>query len=987
MRKSFLMATAMSAAMAFSCASIAQAQEADVADDSAIEVEEVVVTGSFISRSAETTALPVDVISAEEIEKKGSPTVTEQIKSLTVSSGVLGESNQFGSGSGAYGVATVNLRGLGAARTLVLLNGKRIANNDLNTLPSAAVGRIEVLKEGAATAYGSDAIGGVFNFITRKPFTGLELGANYRYVDGSDGDYGASVLAGWEGETTSLLFSFGYQHRSDLAITERDWALRPFYENPEGGWTGATNPSRFIPVAGFTYLGASRNDVGCAALGGTTTADGICRQQYLPWDNIVDKEDRGQVYAEFNADLTDSLTFHVEAMYAKTDVEGVNTSPSFATSRGPSVNALPVGFPNALTRSSSDDPRVSNFFYVPTTNPGFAAYCAANPAACPVGTTGALFTVGTYRPFLAGGNPLFADGAPGIENVREQTRLSGGFKGTVGEFGLFGIVDFAANLTYSQYDNKRDEYDTVANRLQLAMRGLGGPNCDYANGTPGADGCLYFNPFSNAVSSNFLTGQANPGYNPAVANSNEVIGWFYQRADQARASDRLFEGNLVFNGESELELPGGAIAYAVGAQWRREGLISNPAAQSSRQINGCTDSLTPDIQTSSLCTPQLGPFVFLGQINEFDDSRNIYAAFAEFELPLTETLDLTIAGRYEDYGDRGGDTANPKVSLRWQAHDALAFRASYSTTFRAPSLTQLSPNTGIGLRNVFGSFRGIATTGNPNLKPETADTYSVGAIFNSDGLKVSLDYYNYKMEEVLGSEVLETVLSNIFQGGTTCSTAVVDQAYIDSHLDYAGDCTTANITQVNLLGINQGVIETDGYDFLADYRIPTTVWDADLAIGGSASYVNSYTVNGVEAAGFANSFGTGIAVPMPRVKAELYAEANRGPHNLRVSLRHIGTYDDNRASVFTPTNANTQTSPAITAAQAAALTYMGREIKAQNQVDLTYRVQLPSDTTLAVAVQNVFDKAPPFARTELSYDPLTGNPLGRTIQINVKKAF
>mgnify|MGYP001765467734 CR=1 FL=1 len=308
MRKSFLMATAMSAAMAFSCASIAQAQEADVAEDSAIEVEEVVVTGSFISRSAETTALPVDVISAEEIEKKGSPTVTEQIKSLTVSSGVLGESNQFGSGSGAYGVATVNLRGLGAARTLVLLNGKRIANNDLNTLPSAAVGRIEVLKEGAATAYGSDAIGGVFNFITRKPFTGLELGANYRYVDGSDGDYGASVLAGWQGETTSLLFSFGYQHRSDLAITERDWALRPFYENPEGGWTGATNPSRFIPVAGFTYLGASRNDVGCAALGGTTTADGVCRQQYLPWDNIVDKEDRGQVYAEFNADLTDSLS-------------------------------------------------------------------------------------------------------------------------------------------------------------------------------------------------------------------------------------------------------------------------------------------------------------------------------------------------------------------------------------------------------------------------------------------------------------------------------------------------------------------------------------------------------------------------------------------------------------------------------------------------------------------------------------------------------
>ncbi|MEO8115954.1 MAG: TonB-dependent receptor plug domain-containing protein, partial [Phenylobacterium sp.] len=181
-------------------------------------VTEVVVTGSYIQGTPEDAALPVDVITAEELQKKGSPTVVEMIKALTVSNGVVGETNQFaaaGRGQAAEGRASVNLRGLGPERTLVLLNGRRVAFSDLNTFPQAAIGRVEVLKDGAAATYGSDAIGGVVNFITKRTLSGVEAGGDYRIVDGSDGQYSAFVNAGWTGERGNVLLTAGYQYKSD----------------------------------------------------------------------------------------------------------------------------------------------------------------------------------------------------------------------------------------------------------------------------------------------------------------------------------------------------------------------------------------------------------------------------------------------------------------------------------------------------------------------------------------------------------------------------------------------------------------------------------------------------------------------------------------------------------------------------------------------------------------------------------------------------
>jgi outer membrane receptor protein involved in Fe transport len=160
-------------------------------NEGSTQVEEVVVTGSFIRGTPEDAALPVDVVSAEELQKRGSPSTVELLKALSISNGVLGDTNQFDSrAQGSEGSGSVNLRGLGSQRTLVLLNGRRMAINpfgaagagivDTNIIPAAAIGRLEVLKDGAAATYGSDAIAGVVNFITKKNFEGLEAGADYR---------------------------------------------------------------------------------------------------------------------------------------------------------------------------------------------------------------------------------------------------------------------------------------------------------------------------------------------------------------------------------------------------------------------------------------------------------------------------------------------------------------------------------------------------------------------------------------------------------------------------------------------------------------------------------------------------------------------------------------------------------------------------------------------------------------------------------------
>ena len=209
-------------------------------------------------------------------------------------------------GARQTGAGTVNLRGLGNQRTLVLLNGRRVVNapglgsGGANTelFPVSAIGRIEVLKDGAAATYGSDAMAGVVNFITRKDFSGLDLSADYQAIRGSKGDYTVSGVYGWQGERVNVLVSAGYQHRSNLSTLDRDFTITDYYTNPIA-YSVTGNPGTYRIRNGTTNIGSPVVDANCTQLGGYLTfssATPNCAYGFAQFYKIVENTNKFQVY-------------------------------------------------------------------------------------------------------------------------------------------------------------------------------------------------------------------------------------------------------------------------------------------------------------------------------------------------------------------------------------------------------------------------------------------------------------------------------------------------------------------------------------------------------------------------------------------------------------------------------------------------------------------------------------------------------------------
>ncbi|MDP3749849.1 MAG: TonB-dependent receptor [Phenylobacterium sp.] len=966
------------------------------AQDQSSTVEEVVVTGSFIAGTPEDAALPVDVISSEDLEKQGTPSTVELLKALPVSSGVLGDTNQFDPrAQGSEGSGSVNLRGLGAQRTLVLINGRRMAPNpfgqagagivDTNIIPSAAIGRVEVLKDGAAAIYGSDAIAGVVNFITRTNVEGLEASASYRNVDGSKGDYTGSLLWGHSWDNGNVLLSAAYQHRSELTTTDRDWATQPYFDNPEGGWSAGNAIAPFLPVTNtptgaFTPAAGFQLDNGCTPLGGVVQPGALpaCLFAYIPFDNLVETENRFQLYGEANADLGDNAKLHIEAFYSETDVPEWNTSPSYLALQTPTATTNPAsGLPASVLAG----------YFVPASNPGFAAYRAANPSQIPAFATGAHIPGVRYRPLGYGGNPAFDNGpSQGLRHY-DAFRVSGGLKGQFGDDG----IGYDFSLTYGQETGVRTGYDTVVSRFQLALRGYGALNND-PNGCTSAEtagfttnagnaaiGCHYFNPFSNAVQSNSITGATNPSFNSALANNPELVRWFFQEV-YTKQTQKLFVADAVFNGELGIELGGGNIGWAAGAQFRRSFFTSIYNDLSNIDANPCID--TPITGTTS-CTVRNGPLMFLGTGEQADLEADVYAVFAELAVPLTDDIQIQLAARYEDYGGETGSTLNPKGSIRWQAADWLAFRASASTTFRGPPLTSLTNNSVTALSFIGGSFRAIDIFGNPSLEPETAKTYSAGAIVEIGNFNATVDYWRFDFDNPIVGEPSGSIVNTMFPGGSAVNCNNPAFAGLQARFTFQGACGITTIARVRTQVVNGPPVKTSGVDVLANYDFDD-VMGGRLRLGGSITYtleykVDPFAVGGVtvekafDAAGYLNYQLS--ATSLPQLKGSVFAEYTAGPHNLRWTVNYIDSYVDQRTSIFAPNPVN------------GAIQANGAKIDETWLHEIDYRVFLPWDTTVNLSIDNVFDTEPSFARLDLNYDPFTGSALGRTYKLGVKKKF
>jgi iron complex outermembrane receptor protein len=922
---------AISAALGIMASSALYAEE--VKETNKKDIEKIQVIGSHLKGSALETSAPVQTISRADLEKIGSPSIVELTQKLSISSGIQGNSNQYGS-NGTEGTSNINLRGLGAGRTLVLINGKRHTFNPyaivdqqmfyVNTqdIPSMAVKRVDMLKEGAAAIYGSDAIAGVVNFSTRSDFEGLEVKADYKSLQDSDGDYGLGFIWGLGNDDTHWVTSVSYDKTNTINTRDKDWAVQDFATNPQGGWSSIGNPPSIFNAA---WLGDNSQpkyfmDPGCELLGGTIA--GTCKFQYTPYSALNDGDTHLKIFSELSHDFKSGINLHVEVLYSETDLPIAYGSPSYP--------------PQKLVDFSDR--------YVPTYHPAWQALVAGNPefASAPHPSLDRVAYIGR---------------TVGVAGPSSEGRLD--YKTYRIAADLEGVFDNGYNWeTGFAYSNSKLDYvnnpDTLIEPLKNALLGYGGDNCDIDAGVPGANGCLFFNPFSNGTETSASNGVTNPNYNPALANSQEVSDYVSGVIKSKKATE-LFVFDALVSGETGVELDGGVVEFAVGAQYRKESFSNDVNDLGNLAINPCP------VVGETDCANSTGVFHFRSGELDLDSSQSIYAVFGELALPVSDDLNMQVALRYEDYGGEVGNTLDPKVSAQYTINDNFSLRGSASTTFRGPTLNQQGGRTTtLSYVAPTAAFKAVDTVGNNALSPESAVALNFGVIgeFWDDRLFATVDFWSFDLSDPIINENYNAVLSAAVAG---------KQTYVDQ-VQWTEPGNAKTVERIETKIINGSDVRTSGVDVQLRLNV-TDYWTLNM----NGTYTAEYEVSGdglsdtFDAAGFLNK--TNSNRPIPKYKATMINSFDFDNHNISLSTYYVGDYKDERDELFTT---NTR----------------GQVIDSQVQFDLSYNYRFNEDQTkLNLTVSNLTDEDPSFARLDLNYDPFTHNPLGRTFKLSVVHKF
>ncbi|WP_375284023.1 TonB-dependent receptor domain-containing protein [Marinicauda pacifica] len=978
-------------------------------------MDRIVVTGSHIRGTPLDAALPVEVHSRQDLIEQGSPTALEFAKSLTISGPTTGESYYFG-GPALTGSVNYNLRGIGADKTLVLLNGRRMSQNTSN-IPSIALDRLEILKDGAAVIYGADATGGVVNFITRDGFTGLEVDAQYTFIDGSDGDYSIGILGGVGDDRVSFMWSAEYEHRSRLSTLDRDFTYasldptQPGY-NPApwstltnlAGWTprgalpaipSATAAGEFgPPVSGIV---SDFTPESCAAVGGRYDNVYTCAYNYIPYYNLVEENEIYRLYAQLDAEITDRMDFHMDASYGQVTSPQVFGSPSQPVIRGPAMAA-----------------GLLDQFYVPISNPHAAAFAAANGVA---GAEG--FTPLTYRLLAHGGNPYMSDGvgygvADRVDNQvwRVTAALTGEFSDWAG---IAEGIGYDLAVTYNQQIAYNTHPDTLGYRLQEALSGFGGPNCNAPDLDParfgtqnptaaGQNGCMWWNPFSSAFASQPELGLANPNHIAGSENSGELTRWLFDpRATETVSSNLTLD--LVFNGMSGIALPGGEIGWALGGQARQlesretieseffDGSMPCPWPDGYTSANGAgSDNLesNPHPTTDPRfrgCTPDgPGPYVlFATNPPDYADQQQ-YSFFGELQLPLLDNLDVQAAARREEFSGGLGATVY-KVSGRWDVWGPLTLRGSYGTNYQTPPIGVTPGAVTVGARTftvAANNWLGAHFITDSDLEPETAKSWNIGAIWQSPGFlpdhdfQLIVDYFDIETEGEIG-EIADPnqIASLVFNGpGNTITTCDPNQQPLLNRITFNSGCTVgmSGVGSFSLVSTRFGNgpgQTTNGFDVQALYELP--LGPGNLALNVTATLITELatgptTLDGVQVSdgddrlGFLN-FAT-FAQAAPELRANFNANYRLDRQNFRLGVNFVSAVQDERPGI-----------------------QYGEDGEDWITADFTYRFEISEAFALTATVANMFDEAPPAAQQEFGYDPWMANPLGRTFEIGIRKSF
>ncbi len=995
------------------------------------ELEEIIVTGSLIRGTPEDAALPVEVFSVDDLREVGNPTALEFAKTLTSSGPTTGEAHYFG-GSGNTGNVGYNLRGIGADKTLTLFNGRRSYEN-ASIFPSAAVQRIEILKDGAAVTYGADATGGVVNFITRSDFEGFELQSSYKAIDGSNGDYNVSALGGWNFDNTNIMVAAEWDHRSELDTVERPFTSLPNSVNP-APWSTLTNLAGWVPRGSLpatpdntangewgTPLGlvSDFDQNSCEAVGGAYVNSYTCKYNYIPYYNLVEESDFYRLFGQVTTDLTDTMQFHFRGAFARNFRPHQYGSPSQPVVRGPAratgaTYQIYVPVANPYVQEFMDRTGWSNSQYA-----GF--------------TQG--FTPITYRAFAHGGNDVFAEGnshsTPNV-NDSKYTHVSTGFTGS------FEIsereIGYDVALTYNQFNSDSRAPDIAGARLQQALNGFGGPNCEaqdldparYGTQNPaaaGSNGCLWYNPFASNFAGQPVLGLANPAYDSGAVNDPALIAWLFDSRETLTTNWDITL-DAVFSGDTGIELPGGTIAWGAGLQWRdtqTRDTVESPLYNGSQPCAWPDQvAVSPDDPRYTGCLPDRpGPFFFFDTNEPSPTEQQQESYFLELGLPVLDTLNMTAAVRHESFtGDLSATVY--KVSGKWDITENLALRGSYGDNYQAPGagIVPGEVNNGVTSYSVAGGdWRGTQTVTDTGIEPETATVWSTGLIWDSAGfaddhdLRIIVDYFDLETQDELGllagtNDIADAVFSIAPAGETSvprngnaladCSHPMASRVTFNGGACVQGVTTANDFSSIRTIYGNGPGQHTAGWDLQLDYSMPM----------GPGEFRFSTTVTKVETFEFSETVLDGVvldpgedrlgklnfaavASAAPEMRANVNFNYRWGDQNLRLVVNYIeGVVDDRyvddnglvNEAALVPSGRPTGGTGSLPAS------YYGVFAEDWYSTDLHY-IWDWDWATLNFSIVNLMDEMPPESRQELGYDPRIGNPLGRTFEIGIRKTF
>ncbi|MEM9300880.1 MAG: TonB-dependent receptor [Pseudomonadota bacterium] len=775
---------------------IAQDQDEDTA-----ELDRLEVTGSRIKRADIESASPVFVIQREEIERTGLTSVGDLLQDLPIAGSAL--NTNFN--NGGNGETRLDLRNLGSNRLLVLLNGRRFVTDlngfvDLNNIPVAVIKRIEILKDGASAIYGSDAISGVVNIITRDDFEGLQANAYFgQFESENDGEIQAyDFSVGTTSDRGSVFFSASYTKAEDVFAGNRRISQEPQFGTGNAFGSSGTPQGRF----GATALGSTTltTDPGAAVCGPAgcdpaafregdfssgSPGDGDDRFNFAPDNYLLTPQERTNIFTQGTYDVTDDIRMTVEATYNNRESDQLLApTPLFLGQFGSNLAA----------------------------NVGVGANNPFNPFGFELAASSWLL-----------GRRLIEAGPRNFNQEVDSYRFGLGLEGSFEAFDRY--FDWDMNYVYGKIERNNINFGLL--NVQRVQESL-------------SDGCVT-NP--NCVPLNVfggIPGNTNPQAGDPGSITQEMVNYITFVANESLGNEIT---NYSANLTGELfEIPAGPLAFAAGYEYREEQGFDQPDAL-----------VSAGITSGNSRQPTSGSF----SVDEFyiELAVPILAGVS-----FAERLDFSVAGRYSDY-DTFGDTNNFKAGIEWQPIDDLLLRATYSEGFRAPAIGELFAGQTdsfptitdpcsdmLGLQDPTAAQPGnvvnncisqgvpadgsyvqanpqirITVGSNPNLQPETSESVTFGIVYSPswlDGLDITVDYYNIELDNAIGAVGSQTILNSCANSLQLCS--LIQRGGI------------GQITDVLAAGVNVSSLEVEGVDFLVSYAFPETEWGFFRAVWDGA---------------------------------------------------------------------------------------------------------------------------------------------------------